>query len=360
MPKTIEYAEYLETMSVADLRRLACEKSIGSGTWRAGAGKAELVACLSGKEPTADRASTPPDSLAAAIAAAVQQYMPPAESAIDETAVRAIVTAELAAALKENVKSIEITYADKPTVKVGRQHDRFPALLKMVAAGKNVYLVGPAGSGKTQAAESVAKALSLDFFCTSVCQQTTKADLLGYQDAQGRYVPTLFRKAYADGGVFLLDEMDNGNPNVLAVLNAATSNGVCAFPDGMIGKHENFRLVAAGNTYGLGANRQYVGRCQMDGTTLNRFAFLDWPYDEALETAIGANRTWTAYVQSVRAAVGELGLRTIISPRASIIGADLLAAGLDVETTAHAVLWQGMDSDSVSKVTARVGAYQGA
>lgn len=37
-----------ENTTVAELRKLACDRSIGSGVWRAGASKSELVNALSG------------------------------------------------------------------------------------------------------------------------------------------------------------------------------------------------------------------------------------------------------------------------------------------------------------------------
>jgi cobaltochelatase CobS len=41
-------------------------------------------------------------------------------------------------------------------------------------------------------------------------------------------------------------------------------------------------IVATANTFGTGADRVYVGSLQIDGATLDRFAFLEWPYDEGL------------------------------------------------------------------------------
>jgi len=83
----------------------------------------------------------------------------------------------------------------------------------------------------------VADALSLSFHAISVGSQTSKSDLAGYMTATGEYVRTQFREAYENGGLFLLDEADAGNSNVLILLNAALSNGKMAFPDGMVDAH---------------------------------------------------------------------------------------------------------------------------
>ena len=56
-----------------------------------------------------------------------------------------------------------------------------------------------------------------------------------------------------NGGLFFLDEMDASIPEVLVLLNAAIANGYFEFPNGKITAHEDFRVVAAGNTVGSGA-----------------------------------------------------------------------------------------------------------
>ena len=344
-------------MTVVELRRIAREQELGSGLWIAGASKSALVSALSTGEVSDvaesnkryDDANT--DSLASVIAAAVQSHLNITPE-LDVEEVKRIAREIVREELPNTVKTIELKATGKPSVNVGVQHEQFPVLLQMIGANIPVYLVGPAGSGKTYAAESAAKALNLPYYCQSVSQQTTVSYLLGYQDANGQYLPSLFRKAYEGGGVYLLDEIDAGNPNVLCILNAAISNGVCAFPDGMILRHTDFRLVSAANTYGNGANRKYVGRNQLDAASLDRFASIDWQYDESLERALAGNDKWTNIVQGLRHAAGELRLNVVISPRASINGARLLAVGMPQAEVLKAVVFKGMDTETVSKLNA--------
>lgn len=236
-------------------------------------------------------------------------------------------------ALANTVRPLEITYKDIKTKLEGIQHNKFDTLLKIVAVKQPVLLVGSAGTGKTHGAELVSKALGLTFHSISVGSQTSKSDLQGYMDANHNYVRTQFREAYERGGVFLLDEADAGNSNVLILLNAALSNGYMAFPDGMIQAHEDFRMIATANTYGHGASRQYVGRNQLDAATLDRFAVLNWDIDENVEKALaGAGKDagkWLATVRAVRAYVATEELRVVVSPRATQRGALLLEAGLE-------------------------------
>jgi len=153
--------------------------------------------------------------------------------------------------------------------------------------------------------------------------------------AGGEYVTSEFRKAFEFGGLFLMDEIDAGNSNVLIVINSALSNGFCAFPDGMVRAHPDFRFVAAANTYGKGADRNYVGRNQLDAATLDRFVTLDWDIDEALETQLISGYThgsrWHKVVKGLRQVVSDHSYRLIISPRATLKGASMLELGISFE-----------------------------
>ena len=258
-------------------------------------------------------------------------------------------------ALAETVRPIEIKSNGKTKKLKGVQHAQFENLLKLVGAGQATLLVGPAGTGKSHAAETVADALSLSFHAISVGSQTSKSDLAGYMTATGEYVRTQFREAYENGGLFLLDEADAGNSNVLILLNAALSNGKMAFPDGMVDAHPDFRMVATANTYGNGASRQYVGRNQLDAATLDRFATLDWNIDDRIEAALAgtseAGKKWLRAVRAVRTKVlDELELRVVISPRATQRGALALEAGLPFDDVLKIALTGNIPASSQKEV----------
>jgi cobaltochelatase CobS len=206
-------------------------------------------------------------------------------------------------------------------------------------------LIGPAGSGKTTAAEQIAEALNLPFYIQGAVSGAH--ELVGFVDAHGRYQSTPFRQAFEHGGIIVLDEIDAGDPAGLLVMNAALANGHMAFPDqtAPVKKHENFRVVACANTFGTGADRLYVGRNQLDAATLDRFAALSWDYDETLEATLCADESWRKRVQALRHTASNEKARVIISPRASIYGAKLIAAGLDRATVENILVWKGADSE---------------
>jgi len=247
--------------------------------------------------------------------------------------------------IDKNVRQLEVSVNNKPHVSVGKVHFKYDLVLKCMMARTNVALVGAAGSGKTTTVAKAAEALELKFYSKSVSAQTGAHEFFGYQDANGNYVRTLFRDAYELGGVFLLDEFDAGNPNVLAALNQATANEHCAFADGMISKHSDFICVMAGNTFGHGANSEYVGRNKIDAATLDRFAFIDFPYDEDLEHALAGNKAWCKKVQAFRRKVESKKIRTIISPRATIIGSQLLENGVSEAEVMELVIFKGLNNE---------------
>ena len=223
----------------------------------------------------------------------------------------------------------------------GTVHQSFDTLLHVVSTGSPVMLVGAAGTGKSHAAELVASSFELPFYAMSVGAQTSKSDLIGYMNAVSVYVPTVFRSAYENGGVFLLDEIDAGNSNVLIQLNAALANGYMSFPDGMVRKHKDFRFIASANTFGLGASRQYVGRNQLDAATLDRFIVLTWDIDHRLEETLAVGwwgKPWLEIVRFVRQHVQEQELRIVVSPRATQRGSLLLESGMDFNKTLHMAL----------------------
>lgn len=245
------------------------------------------------------------------------------------------------------ITAVEIRIPDREPKKLnGHHHKAFPDLLKMVSAGVNVWLSGPAGSGKTTLAHQCAQALERPFYSTGAV--TSDFRLMGFVNAQGEIVRTPFREAFEHGGVFLWDEIDASNPNALTAFNQALANGHFTFPDKMVDKHPDFVAIAAANTWGHGPSAEYVGRTRIDAATLDRFVTLFIDYDENLETALAGSdhADWCKLVQTARAKAKTQGMRHIISPRAVVDGVKLLSAGLDRKTVLHAVLRKGLDSDS--------------
>jgi len=272
---------------------------------------------------------------------------------VNEKTVRELVQQEM---LNFNcLNKIELKQGDVVTVLPEKnRHYLFPEILQAVNVNIPVALIGPAGSGKSTVCEQIAEALKLKFYLQN--SVSGAHELAGYCDAYGKYQTTPFRTAFEKGGLVLVDEVDTSEAAALKWLNTALANGHAVFPDkeDPVTRHNDFRIVIAANTYGTGADRMYVGANQMDASTLDRFVFFDFRYDEKLETMLSGNTKWATRVQKIRKAVEQEKARVVISPRATIYGATLLAAGWKQQTVEDRVIWKGMDLDLKTRILKRV------
>ena len=235
------------------------------------------------------------------------------------------------------------------------RHPMLETLILTVAARDlaghriNAWLAGPAGSGKTTAARMAADALGLTFGPMGAMSQAH--ELLGFVDANGTFHETPFTRAYRAGGVCLLDELDSADASITLLLNGPLDNGLLTLPTGeVIERHPDFVCIGAGNTWGNGATAEYMGRNRLDGAFLDRFAGLDWSYDEALETALAGNAAWSGRVQSARRRAAAAGLKVLITPRASIRGAALIRQGLEAEAVARMTYLRGLTPAQICQV----------
>lgn len=224
-------------------------------------------------------------------------------------------------------------------------HEKFQMIKACIENNIPVYLAGPAGSGKNHTLEQIAKQLDLDFYFTNSVQQEYK--LTGFIDAGGEYHETEFFKAFNNGGLFFLDEMDASIPEVLVLLNAAIANGYFEFPIGRVDCHENFRVVAAGNTVGNGADEQYTGRMVLDQATLDRFAVIDFDYDMNIEMALAKGNTeLVKFIHQLRDEAKDKGVRATFSYRC-ITMVRKLEGTIDLQDILLIAVMKGFDKDTI-------------
>jgi MoxR-like ATPase len=291
-------------------------------------------------------------------------------------------------------RSIEVHLKDPQgnTKKVteGVFHRVFSDVLQLATNRRNIFLYGPTGCGKNHLCEQLAEALDLRFgfvSCTSgMSEGQVSARLLptvpnipeimeAYQDLTKQKVPATvaatiacsksqgfspilseFADFYENGGVFLLDEIDGADPNVLLVINAALAGKRMALPNRpdkpYADRHPDFICVAAANTLGTGADRTYSGRNQLDAAFLDRFQIgkVLMDYDERIDATLCPDAELRERLQRYRAAIQANRLERALSSR---FMQDAYLMRTEAEWTPERIdeaLFQGWREDERNKV----------
>jgi len=232
---------------------------------------------------------------------------------IDESQVEAIVERKLKAIKPTKVEVVSA----KATKRIDMAHKNFADGVALVGLGKNIALIGEAGSGKSFGAIQMAQSLDLDYVVESCHGKMQSFDLVGAMSpTTGSYITTKLRDAYENGKVLILDEFDRSNTETTIALNGVLAGDVYGFPDGMVKRHADFRVIACQNTMGNGASKTYASAKPQDGSTLTRFTRLEWNIDSKLELAICGDNMVTEAVQKVRNNAKDNGYdQILITPR---------------------------------------------
>jgi MoxR-like ATPase len=250
----------------------------------------------------------------------------------------------------------------------GLVHPQVSQIATWLRAGVPVWAWSAAGSGKTHMARQIAKLLEVEAQVVSVDPTLTVAKLMGYRNvANGDFVEGFIYNPYRKGGLLALDEVDTGDPGVIASANALLSNTEYLFPNNeTVVRNERFYCLAMANTKGMGAVTGYTARNRLDAATLDRFAVIEIKYDAGLETALACGegvpakpwqpaapasqkqqKAYVEWVQKVRATFGD---SILISPRASINGCKALRAGVPMAEVVEALVFKLCTTDTVTRI----------
>ena len=247
------------------------------------------------------------------------------------------------------VQHIQITNSDGQTHQLDEVVcEDFEEMLTYVSKGAPVYLYGAAGCGKSHTARQLADALGLPFY--ESMQVMFAHDVKGYGDAGGNYQATPFFKAFTEGGVFFLDEVDASAPEALVVLNTAIANRRFDFPIvGNVTAHPNFRVVAAGNTAMTGADLEYVARSVQDAATENRFSFFEMHYDRRVELPVcaGGDEVLMDFITDLRQAIRAANIIKCVSYRQTKLLADPDLLKFGRVKALRRNVFKGMEADEI-------------
>jgi len=280
----------------------------------------------------------------------------------DITAVQAIRLKEFAEKLPPKKVHITIDTPKKTITLKENVHPLFEEVMFHIGCGDNIMLVGPKGCGKTTLCEQVARAMGRKFNAISLSGGVTEAKLFGRMTpnittGKNEFMRTPLVESAEEGHLFLLDEVDNGDPNVTTSLNMLLANRRLVLDrpkNPILEVHEDFVCVAAANTWGNGADRQYVGRNQLDGAFIERFVQLEMDYDAGLERALCPNHPeLVERLHIYRQRCRDNRLERVISTRVICRAYNWMLHGKDLEYV-DKMIFAGWRRDEVTKVK---GAY---
>lgn len=302
------------------------------------------------QQPTAvsGTASDNVDETAQAIASLLRGVKPQ-HTSVDVEAVRAIVAEEVGK-LQPRKQEVEVV-VKSPNGDFhvdGVTHEKFADICNLVSAGVDVFLHGDAGTGKSQLAEQVGRALGLTVYQIGAVKDVYQ--LRGYGDANGQYVPSSFYKAFTEGGLLIIDEADAMDAEASLELNGALAQRRFDFPIiGNVEAHADFHVIMTGNTVGMGATEEYAGRTQLDAALLNRVFMVEIDYSEKIEKAIAGeeNTDMVEFIHDLRAAAKAAGILIVVSYR-NLSQLRKLYGLVDIQTLIHGCITKGITKDEVN------------
>ena len=159
---------------------------------------------------------------------------------------------------------------------------RWKYLIRNIVRGKNIMMTGPAGSGKTLAANSVANALQRPFFYFNLgATQDPRSTLIGnthFNATDGTvFAQSVFVKAIqTENAVILLDELSRAHPEAWNILMTVLDQGQRYL---RLDEDKNTTTiqVAEGVSFIATANigSEYTATRAMDRALLDRFTIVE-------------------------------------------------------------------------------------
>jgi cobaltochelatase CobS len=185
------------------------------------------------------------------------------------------------------------SFADMFKKELPKQYDGFyfpdftSALIRRVKEGKNTYLAGESGTGKSEMIEKIAKYVGQTVIRINFHEGITESALIGkwiVKNNETVFAYGLVPLAMQKGYWLLLDEIDYAQPEHTSVLQAVLEGKplVITSNEGeIIAPHESFRIFATGNTTGRGdSTDSYHGTNFMNAAFLDRWSIFRVQYSK--------------------------------------------------------------------------------
>ena len=215
----------------------------------------------------------------------------------------------------------------------------------------NVYLHGPAGTGKSYMIKRIADAIDAGYWETGIVNM--KEELLGFTDAGGRYIEPECVKILKNGKagkkitIMLFDEFDGMPNSVTLTWNNIFASRRFTTPQGTFNVHPSVRFVATGNTTMDGSD-EFYDRETVDKSVKTRWLFKAIDYDKKIEKKL-ADADIVEFLQGLRRAKNNCGLDLFVTYReftALQWAKGIIADGImDAEQALDTCVFKGLTDD---------------
>lgn len=160
-----------------------------------------------------------------------------------------------------------------------------------------IALVGPAGNGKTTAAEEVLRLRGIEYFVIDANVTMEPFDLIGgmsYETSAGSgkqvWKDGPVTRAFREGKGIIINEFDSLDPRTALCLQSALQGKGATNPNRYVtlsGNPDEDRVYPQGdcpilltmNTFGSGATRLYTGRNALDAASRDRLTLISTAYE---------------------------------------------------------------------------------
>ena len=181
-----------------------------------------------------------------------------------------------------------------------------------------LLIIGETGVGKTASVRHFTFTKQLPYMRVNFNGAMTPEDLIGqYVPCENGFawVDGVLTKFVRNGGVFVVDEINSGNAEILFFLHPLLDDErklVLVQKDGeVIHAHKDFWLVAT-------MNRDYEGTKPLNLALQDRFKIIEFDYDSAVEKKLIADKFLLELAEKLRASHKKGELDTPISTRGLI------------------------------------------